>query len=150
MQYLKAKYLFLLSGIISFVVGVIYYHDTLDMNLHDTYFVAVLPLLSCYPAIYMLMVAMVYFMFSRYFKPLNERAGTVHFLVTALSAISMWQIFNTFFQPKRYYAFNGPSYFITAENMLLVAFFFFLVAQLLFVINIIRTVIMFRSTNPEL
>jgi len=150
MKYLKAKYLFLLSGIISFIVGIIHYDDTLDMNLHDTYFVAVLPLLSCYPAIYMLAVAMVYFMFNRYFKPLNERAGGVHFLLTALSAISMWQIFDTFFQPKRYYAFIGPSYFIDAETMLLVAFFFFLVAQLLFVTNIIRTVIMFRSTNPEL
>jgi heme/copper-type cytochrome/quinol oxidase subunit 1 len=139
MKVIKTQYPFLIASLVFFVLGTMYYTNALDINFHDTYFIISLPLLSYYPAMYMLVTFFIYYVFNKALKPLNNMWGIIHFMLTLLSSIIICKTALGAYQPQRYYSFSNQSSFVTSHIMLIIAVIIFLLAQLIFLVNIIKS-----------
>lgn len=139
MKLINTQYPFLIASLVFFVLGAMYCTNALDINFHDTYFIILLPLLSYYPAIYMLVTFFIYYVFSKALKPLNNKWGIVHFMLTLFSTIVICKTALGVYQPHRYYSLSNQSNFVNSHTMLSMVVIVFLLAQLIFLVNIIKS-----------
>lgn len=146
MKYMEAETLFLLSGIVLTVLGSIYPNDVIDINLHDTYFVIKLPFLSYMPAILLLFLSFVYYLFSKYFIVLNTSLGVLHYMLTLLGVIGIWQSVANFSSPGNYNALSQP--ILNFGLLLLIAVVLFLLGQMVFIANIIWALLKSKVSKP--
>ncbi|WP_109851445.1 cbb3-type cytochrome c oxidase subunit I [Aquimarina sp. AU58] len=129
------------------LTGIILGDSTLDINVHDTYFVvAHFHLVMGISALYGLFAGVYHWFPKMYGKMMNKNLGYVHFWVTAIGAYGVF--FPMHFVgmaglPRRYYTNSNFPYFddLTDTNVLITAFAFLAAAgQLVFLYNFISSI----------
>jgi cytochrome c oxidase subunit I len=128
--------------ILIFVLQISYGNSTLDIHLHDTYFV--MP--NSYPLFFIALAfavfAATYYWLDKIFKkPMNYALGYIHFWVSFLGIsfiVLPIQYAGLAGMPRRYYDFSDSSNFDAFSNQITlvsVLTFLLIIAQLLFVFN---------------
>lgn len=129
------------------LTGIILGDSTLDINVHDTYFVvAHFHLVMGISALYGLFAGVYHWFPKMYGKMMNKNLGYVHFWVTAIGAYGVF--FPMHFVgmaglPRRYYTNSNFPYFddLTDTNVLITIFAFIAAAgQLVFLYNFISSI----------
>ncbi|MBG6132987.1 cytochrome c oxidase subunit 1 [Aquimarina sp. EL_43] len=129
------------------LTGIILGDSTLDINVHDTYFVvAHFHLVMGISALYGLFAGVYHWFPKMYGKMMNKNLGYVHFWITAIGAYGVF--FPMHFVgmaglPRRYYTNSNFPYFddLTDTNVLITAFAIFAAAgQLVFLYNFISSI----------
>ncbi|EZH74373.1 cytochrome C oxidase [Aquimarina atlantica] len=129
------------------LTGIILGDSTLDINVHDTYFVvAHFHLVMGISALYGLFAGVYHWFPKMYGKMMNKNLGYVHFWVTAIGAYGVF--FPMHFVgmaglPRRYYTNSNFPYFddLTDTNVLITVFAFIAAAgQLVFLYNFISSI----------
>ncbi|MFD1255814.1 hypothetical protein ACFQ3S_03315 [Mucilaginibacter terrae] len=143
MKFLKAEYLFLLSGLCLLIIGFFNLAKEVDINMHDTYFVVAGSHLMYLTSAFFILIALIYFLFTKLLRPLNLAIGLLHYTLTLIFAISFWLIYN----PLTYYSYGTSSSFIESGRLLLIATGGFIIAQILFLGDIIWSLI--KSRIPK-
>ncbi|MES2134123.1 MAG: hypothetical protein V4506_17380 [Bacteroidota bacterium] len=134
--------LFLLTGLCYLLFGYASGDSTLDINVHDTYFVIALQHIGFLFFVIHLFYSIIYFLIR---KSLNYISGLIHLLLIMPLCISiMYSAFYTSFvlggTTRRYYTNSNDSIFESQgsfSNLLFVFSILFLLAQLVFIGNII-------------
>jgi cytochrome c oxidase subunit 1 len=129
------------------LTGIILGDSTLDINVHDTYFViAHFHLVMGISALYGLFAG-VYHWFPKMFgRMMNKNLGYVHFWITAVGAYGIFfpmHFIGMAGLPRRYYKFTEFPYFDDlADTNILISVFAFITAgaQLFFVYNFIHSI----------
>ncbi|WP_103069923.1 cytochrome c oxidase subunit I [Aquimarina sediminis] len=128
------------------LTGIILGDSTLDINVHDTYFVvAHFHLVMGISALYGLFAGVYHWFPKMYGKMMNKNLGYIHFWVTAIGAYGVF--FPMHFVgmaglPRRYYTNSNFPYFddLTDTNVLITIFAFIAAAgQLVFLYNFISS-----------
>lgn len=87
-RHLNPAFLFGLGALFWLLCSVIgfFFHSTLDIAVHDMYFVVGGGMQYWLPAIFYFFIAMIYFLFDRLKRPLNKTLGQIHFfgIITAV------------------------------------------------------------------
>ncbi|WP_024771635.1 cytochrome c oxidase subunit I [Aquimarina macrocephali] len=129
------------------LTGIILGDSTLDINVHDTYFVvAHFHLVMGISALYGLFAGVYHWFPKMYGKMMNKNLGYVHFWITAIGAYGVF--FPMHFVgmaglPRRYYTNSNFPYFddLTDTNVLITIFAFLAaVGQLVFLYNFISSI----------
>lgn len=129
------------------LTGIILGDSTLDINVHDTYFVvAHFHLVMGISALYGLFAGVYHWFPKMYGKMMNKNLGYVHFWITAIGAYGVF--FPMHFVgmaglPRRYYTNSNFPYFddLTDTNILITIFALFAaVGQLIFLYNFISSI----------
>ncbi|WP_106791975.1 cbb3-type cytochrome c oxidase subunit I [Aquimarina sp. Aq78] len=129
------------------LTGIILGDSTLDINVHDTYFVvAHFHLVMGISALYGLFAGVYHWFPKMYGKMMNKNLGYVHFWITAIGAYGVF--FPMHFVgmaglPRRYYTNSNFPYFddLTDTNVLITIFAIFAaVGQLVFLYNFISSI----------
>ncbi|WP_108807923.1 cytochrome c oxidase subunit I [Aquimarina spinulae] len=129
------------------LTGIILGDSTLDINVHDTYFVvAHFHLVMGISALYGLFAGVYHWFPKMYGKMMNKNLGYVHFWITAIGAYGVF--FPMHFVgmaglPRRYYTNSNFPYFddLTDTNVLITIFALFAaVGQLVFLYNFISSI----------
>jgi cytochrome c oxidase subunit 1 len=129
------------------LTGIILGDSTLDINVHDTYFViAHFHLVMGISALYGLFAG-VYHWFPKMFgRMMNKNLGYIHFWITAIGAYGIFfpmHFIGMAGLPRRYYKFTEFPYFDDlADTNILISVFAFITAaaQLFFVYNFIHSI----------
>lgn len=134
--------LFALTGVLTFSVGLFCLNSTLDINMHDTYFLISYLHVGTVLALTFLSIALIYFMFKRRNRPLYRRLGLTHYVLSILPIFAATLIN---FEPQRHLAnqdFSEEMANVEKFNIVLSASLFLcLLGQVLFVTNIILTLL---------
>jgi heme/copper-type cytochrome/quinol oxidase subunit 1 len=142
MKLLKAQYLFLLSAASLFLIGLLSNVKTFDINLHDTYFVIAGRHFLYSLSMFSLLLALVYFVFSKLERPLNFTIGLVHFVITNLFVFALWQTADLS------YSHNSSDSLVRSGIMFSVSTALFIIAQLLFVGNMVWALLKPKVSKP--
>ncbi len=145
---------FFSSSFIFFVVGLFFYvnfkNSTIDIQLHDTYYVIALFYFPILFGCLLLVYSGLYFLFYKnLIQPLNKNLSRLHFYLTIILLI----ILLLFFYKNQYYLHSsittGRSIrFGFIDSFTETVFLFFACAQFLFFINILRSVF-FRKNKID-
>ena len=153
-------YAFLIGLVSTFITGgltgIILGDSTLDINVHDTYFVvAHFHLVMGISALYGLFAG-VYHWFPKMFRRMmNKNLGYVHFWVTAVAAYGVFfpmHFIGMAGLPRRYYTNTAFPYFDDLANINVVITVFALVAgaaQLVFLYNFIHSMFYGKKTEQN-
>lgn len=129
------------------LTGIILGDSTLDINVHDTYFVvAHFHLVMGISALYGLFAGVYHWFPKMYGKMMNKNLGYVHFWVTAIGAYGVFfpmHFIGMAGLPRRYYTNSAFPYFDDlADTNVLISVFAFVAAagQLVFLYNFIHSI----------
>jgi len=138
------------------LTGIILGDSTLDINVHDTYFVvAHFHLVMGISALYGLFAGVYHWFPKMYGKMMNKNLGYVHFWLTAIGAYGVF--FPMHFVgmaglPRRYYTYTNFPYFddLADTNVLITIFALFTAAaQLIFLYNFIHSMFYGRKATQN-
>jgi heme/copper-type cytochrome/quinol oxidase subunit 1 len=144
MKFLNAEYLFLLSGLCLLVLGYFNLAKEFGINMLDTYFVIAGSHLMYLTSAFFILIASIHFLFTKLSRPLNLAIGLLHYTLTLAFAISFLLTYN----PLTYYSYGSSSSFIESGRLLLIATGGFVIAQLLFVGNMIWALLKSKVSKP--
>jgi len=137
-KYFRTEYLFAFTGIVILILGLLFYHSTFDIAIHDTYFVIGHSVVAMILFSFCLFFASVYFLFRSAHKPLQNILGFIHYLFTFLPLI-IPVLINT--SPHRYHPGDDMSAIMEDDNKLIIFLAIAIVlcgfGQAIFLINII-------------
>lgn len=129
------------------LTGIILGDSTLDINVHDTYFViAHFHLVMGISALYGLFAGIYHWFPKMFGRMMNKNLGYVHFWITAVGAYGIFfpmHFIGMAGLPRRYYKFTEFPYFDDlADTNILISVFAFITAgaQLFFVYNFIHSI----------
>jgi len=129
------------------LTGIILGDSTLDINVHDTYFVvAHFHLVMGISALYGLFAGVYHWFPKMYGKMMNKNLGYIHFWITAIGAYGVFfpmHFIGMAGLPRRYYTNSNFPYFddLSDTNILITAFALFTaVGQLVFLYNFISSI----------
>ena len=142
MKFLKAEYLFLISATGLILMGLLPVVKTFDINMHDTYFVIAGRHFLYFLSMFLFLIALVYFIFSKLSKPLDFTIGLVHFVLTILFFFSFWNIADI---P---YSHDSSNSFVRSGIILYVTAALFAIAQIFFIGNIIWSLLKSKVSKP--
>lgn len=132
-QYKKAHLYFWILAIIIFVIGLlrIDLDDTLDINVHDTYYVIQASHFNLFFTIIYLLIGFIYWSFKKLDIELHPTLTSLHTVITIASVILTIVIpeINNLFFDGFYYGINA---------ILFVLSLIIVVAQFIFITNILR------------
>jgi heme/copper-type cytochrome/quinol oxidase subunit 1 len=143
--------LFVVAGVLLFLIAFLVYPSGIDLNVHDTYFVIANLHIAFVLLLLFLLFGFVYFIFQRTNRPLKRVPGLIHYFIstfTILLFILSPLLVNH--APRRYNP-NDPVY----ENLhiinliITISAILFLVAQAIFLANILRSIFTKASVVPE-
>ncbi len=142
---LRTDILFAVTAIVSLIGGLIVFNGTVDIALHDTMLIIDEKHLVFVVSGLLMLCSLVYFLFLKSNKPLSEKWGRVHFMLTFLSVFAGVLTF-MYIQGKgvNRYTDTVDAFEVQEKVMADLQFFqgiiiMFFVAQFLFSINIVTT-----------
>ncbi len=134
--------LFLITGFIFLITCFLFGDNTLDINVHDTYFVIHYQHVGILVFLIQGVYSLLYFFMRRH---LNYMIGLLHlfFQIPLLLILILTAFFYFGGAPRRYFTTSEPEFFNFSflNDPALLVVFLFLMAQLLFIINIIVSII---------
>jgi heme/copper-type cytochrome/quinol oxidase subunit 1 len=147
MNKLKNSYfLFFCTAVLILIVGMLFFRGVFNVNIHDTYIFIDQVHITLLLTVSFLIVSGIYFSFSKCSKPLNPFFGNLHYLTTMLSLIVFVFPPTCLFEVKRYSAQSRPFANEFDINDLLAIFgLLFILAQLIFIINIVCSLLRRKS-----
>lgn len=154
----RTDVLFALSGILFLILGFIYLSllkdSTLDINVHDTYFVTSYTHVFTYLSIPFFLFALVYFLFVLFKRPLGKILGFLHFVLSILFLFTVFFSNSVFLSgvPRRYYTNSHAVFYdslVDLNQFIFIVSIAFVIAQLLLLINIIWTLVRPREKNSN-
>lgn len=135
----KTYTLLLFASIILFVVGFfVSKESTIDINIHDTYFVIANCHLFWIFSILMFFFFTIYFSFDKGRIILFRALYKIHILGTLISIFFVFFPYNLIFEPTDFPLFDNMQYINVCITVSFLLFIFF---QLLFIINIFVSII---------
>lgn len=145
----RIDFLFSLTGLLVLSIGLIFFRSTLDINIHDTYLVIAQTHIAMGLAFMYFLISLIYFSFKKFSKPLKYRLGQIHYLITT-SALLIFIFPPTYFFPSERYTTSSTSFStgFDIHEFLVFVFFGFILAQIIFLINIIWTIFGEKKTTP--
>jgi heme/copper-type cytochrome/quinol oxidase subunit 1 len=144
-KYTRTGYLFFLTGLLIFIYGLMYSHNTtINIIIHDTYFVIANFHVTTALSIIFTSFAFVYFLFYKISRRLVRVLGILHYFFSILPLIVAFVCRNISMVQSRYHSnenwseeMNPSKFIIAAVIVLLIC----LLGQILFVVNIIISLI---------
>ena len=142
MKLWKVEYLFLLSAASLFLIGLLSNVKTFEINLHDTYFVIAGSHFLYSLSMFSLVLALIYFTFSKLSRPLNFTIGLVHFVITMLFVFTLWQTADT-----SYSNYSSDS-LVRIGKMFSVSVALFVITQIVFIGNMVWALLKPKVSKP--
>lgn len=133
-------YGFLTSAIVFAILSLVFAKQTLDINLHDSYFIVSWHYLLILNAVLAALTGIIYYLFFRFYKPLGLNLGIIHYMFVLMSIITLSYAVNITTQPINYTS-SYNQIIVRSTEVLLIAVAFFIAGHFLFLINIIRTLL---------
>ena len=137
---LKQNYLhlFLILALVIFLIGLLFKRDdtTLDVNVHDMYYVIAHFHVDVVISIFSFIIWLVYFLLSLSKFKLNKRLITFQFFIYALSIIGIKFPMIFIFDKNNF----KPSLFQNSDFLILIFFGLFLISIILFVIIVAKSI----------
>jgi len=145
----RIDFLFSVTGLFVLLVGLIFFRSAFDINVHDTYFVIANSHITIGLTFLFFIFSLIYFSFARLGRPLKKGLGLTHYIITVLTLFITVFPPTFLFKPTRYSPADASldSNF-DVNTLILLVFFTFILGQLLFLINIIWTLIRSKKTTP--
>ncbi len=139
MRKISRKPFLLFWGIVPFliVLGLYKNQHTLDLNIHDTYYVISQYYVAIGFALIAGLIGLIYFVLIRIKIKLSNTLNTIHWILTLVGIILLIDIFGLFFSDL----FIEKRYYTTTQIPNLNIFYYILmifIGQIIFLINIIK------------
>lgn len=139
---LNTPFIFIFTGFTILVVGLIFFQSTLDINLHDTYFVIAHVHIALYLCLLFLAFSLIYFIFNKLKKPLNKSLAIIHYIFTILTIILLvFSSTDSYNHIKRYTGDNPFDSEFSIKPFILFLSLTFIIAQIIFIFNIVWTLL---------
>ncbi len=138
----RIDFLFSLSGLVIFAIGLGFLNSNFEINFHDTYLVVAQWHVATMLMTLYFLISVIYYSFTKFSRKLNQRAGFIHYSLTTVCLAIL------IFPPS--FLFKPTPYTLQSENfapafgvneMLALICLLFIVAQLIFLANIIYTLV---------
>ena len=144
----RIDFLFAVTGIIFLAAGTLFFQSDLDINIHDTYIVLPKWQIAIGLSCILFFISLIYFSFDKFGRPLKVKMGLAHYILTVLSLLIFIFPPTFLFAATRYRPGADPFQSDFDINTFLVFVFFILFfGQILFIINIVRTIIGRKTTR---
>ena len=145
----RIDFLFSLTGLLVLAIGLIFFRSTLDINIHETYLVIAQTHIALGLAFLYLLISLIYCSFTKFSQPLKYRLGQIHYIITTLALLIFVFPPTYLFQPRRYTPDSNPfDKGLDINEFIVFVFFGFILAQIIFLINIIWTILGRKKTTP--
>jgi heme/copper-type cytochrome/quinol oxidase subunit 1 len=140
-RYIQADILFLATGALTLLVGLLFYNSTLDIAIHDMYFLISYFLIALILGATFLLFALIYYSFKRAGRPMYRILALMHYFLTVLPILATTLID---YSPSRHLSnqdFRDEMENAEKLNIIISALaFLWLIGQLIFITNILTTI----------
>jgi cytochrome c oxidase subunit 1 len=143
--------LFVVTGVLIFLIAFLVYPSGIDLNVHDTYFVIANLHIAFVLLLLFLFLGFVYFIFQRMNRPLKRVPGFIHYFISTFTVLVFTLSPLLVNHAPRRYNPSDPVY----ENLhvinliITISAILFLIAQAVFLYNILRSIFKKPSVVPE-
>ena len=133
MKKFKAYYLLFISSLIMLILGFFVGRETLDINLHDTYYVVISNHLYWLISILLFLFFLIYLLFDKAKINFGHIFSKVHILGTLISVLGLLFPYSLIFSKAEFPLYDNSQYINLSMTISILVF---LMLQILFVINI--------------
>ena len=88
-RYLHADFLFTVSGFVILLSGLLFFHSSFDIAIHDTYLIVSHTHIAIALCAICLFFALIYFVFKKMGRPLFQIPGSIHYVLTLLPILTI-------------------------------------------------------------